>query len=58
MQVMYLGRAPRTKESLPDFLKWCRVTRHLLVFRGLTGSQRTPGNGASQKVFSYNLCEC
>ena len=48
MQVMYLGRAPRTKESLPDFLKWCRVTRHSLVFRGLTGSQRTPWNGASQ----------
>ena len=24
MQVLYLGRAPRTKESLPDFLKWCR----------------------------------
>ena len=48
MQVMYLGRAPRTKESLPDFLKWCRVTRHPLVFRELTGSQRTPGNGASQ----------
>ena len=43
MQVMYLGRAPRTKETLPDFLKWCRVTRHPLVFRGLTGSQRTPG---------------
>ena len=21
MQVMYLGRAPRTKETLPDFLK-------------------------------------
>ena len=42
MQVMYLGRASRTKESLPDFLKWCRVTRHPLVFRGLTGSQRTP----------------
>ena len=48
MQVMYLGRAPHTKESLPDFLKWCRVTRHPLVFRGLTGSQRTPENGASQ----------
>ena len=45
MQVMYLGRAPRTKESLSDFLKWCRVTRHPLVFHGLTGSQRTPGNG-------------
>ena len=25
MQVFYLGRAPRTKETLPDFLKWCRV---------------------------------
>ena len=49
MQVMYLSRAPRTKETLPDFLKWCRVTRHPLVFRGLTGSQRTPGFGASQR---------
>ena len=48
MQVMYLGRAPLTKESLPDFLKWCRVTRHLLVFSGLTGSQWTPRNGVSQ----------
>ena len=38
-----MGRAPRTKETLPDFLKWHRVTRHPLVFRGLTGSQRTPG---------------
>ena len=43
MQELYLGRAPRTKETLPDFLKWRRVTRHPLVFRGLTGSQRTPG---------------
>ena len=43
MQVLYLGRAPRTKETLPDFLKWRRVTRHPLVFRGLTGSQLTPG---------------
>ena len=43
LQVLYLGRAPRTKETLPDFLKWRRVTRHPLVFRGLTGSQRTPG---------------
>ena len=37
-----LGRAPRTKETLPDFRKWCRVTRHSRVFRGLTGCQRTP----------------
>ena len=43
MQVLYLGRAPRTKETLPDFLEKCRVTRHSRVFRGLTGSQRTPG---------------
>ena len=49
MQVLYLGRAPRTKETLPDFLKWRLVTRHPLVFRGLTGSQRTPGIGASHK---------
>ena len=47
MQVFQLGRAPRTKETLPDFLKWRRVTRHPLVFRELTGSQRTPGFGAS-----------
>ena len=43
IQVLYLGRAPRTNETLPDFfLKWRRVTRPPLVFRGLTGSQRTP----------------
>ena len=59
MKVMYLGRAPRTKETLPDCLKWRRVTRHPLVFRGLTGSQRTPGFGASH--FSFYLipfCSC
>ena len=38
-----MGRAPRTKETLPDFLKWRRVTPPPLVFRGLMGSQRTPG---------------
>ena len=43
MQVLYLGRAPRTKETLPDFREKCRVARHSRVFRGLTGSQRTPG---------------
>ena len=43
MQVFHLGRAPHTKETLPDFLKWRRVIRHPLVFRGLTGSQRTLG---------------
>ena len=54
MQVLYLGRAPRTKETLPYFLKWRRVTRHPLVLRGLTGSQRIPGFGASQIIFKQN----
>ena len=40
---LYLGRAPCTKETLPDFREKCQVTRHLQVSRGLTGSQRTPG---------------
>ena len=52
MQVLYLGRAPRTKETLFDFLKWRRVTRHSLVFLGLTGSQKTLGNRVSQMNFS------
>ena len=50
MQVMYLSIAPRTNETLPDFLKWCRVTRQPLVFRELTDSQRTPGFGASHNI--------
>ena len=49
--MLYLGRATRTKETLPDFLKWRRVTRHPLVFHGLTGSQRTPEFGASHKGY-------
>ena len=54
MQVPFLGRAPRTKETLPDFLKWSRVTRPPLVFRGLTGSQRTPGFwGVTRYIFIY-----
>ena len=43
MQVLYLGRAPRTKEILPDFSEKRRVARHSRVFRRLAGSQRTPG---------------
>ena len=40
--VLYLGRAPRTKETLLNFGERCRVNRHPRVFRGLTDSQRTP----------------
>ena len=42
IQVWYLSRAPRTKETLPDFREKCRVTRHSRIFRELTGSQQTP----------------
>ena len=40
--VLFLGRAPRTKETLPVFRDQCRFTRRSRVFYGLTGSQRTP----------------
>ena len=36
-QVVFLGRAPRTNETLPDFREWYPVTRHPRVFRKLTG---------------------
>ena len=46
-----LGRAPRTKETLPDFGEWCRVTRHPRVFRRLMGCQRdTPVLGRHSLV--------
>ena len=38
---LFLGRASRIKETLPDFRERGRVTRP--SFRGLMGSQRTPG---------------
>ena len=37
MQVMYLGRAPRKNETLPDFREKCRVTRHSRVFSLVDG---------------------
>ena len=36
-QVLYLGRAPRTKETLLDFREKCRVTRHSLAFPRVDG---------------------
>ena len=45
MQVIYKYyiwvELPVQRRLCPNFLKWCRVTRHPLVFRGLTGSQQT-----------------
>ena len=37
IHVLYLGRAPRTKETLPDFREKCRVTRHSRVFPRVDG---------------------
>ena len=52
IQVLYLGRALRTTETLPDFHEKCRVTRHSRVFRRLTGSQRTPEDrGVTVEIF-------
>ena len=58
MQVLYLGRSLRTKETLPDFREKCRVARHSRVFRGLTGSQRTPGFwGLTKEPFRERKCD-
>ena len=37
IQVMYLGRAPHTKETLPGFREKCQVTRHSQVFPRVDG---------------------
>ena len=37
IQMLYLGRAPCTKETLPDFREKCRVTRHSRVFPRVDG---------------------
>ena len=34
---LYLGRVPRTKETLPDFCEKCWVTRHSRVFPRVDG---------------------
>ena len=57
MQVLFLGRAPHTKETLPDFREKCRVTRHSRVFRGLTGSQRTPGKWGVTRLITIVVGE-
>ena len=39
---LYLGRASRTKETLPDFCEKCRVTRHSRVFPRVNGQSTDP----------------
>ena len=41
---------PVQRRRCPNFLKYRRVTRHPLVFRGLMSSQQTLGIGVSQVV--------
>ena len=51
-----MGRAPRTRETLPDFRESCQVTRHSPVFHGLTGCQRTPGFWGVTALASPSHC--
>ena len=37
-----MGRALRTKETLPDFHEWCRVTQHPLLFLQVDRSSTDP----------------
>ena len=54
-QICTLGRALRTKETLPDFREWCRVIRHPQVFHGLMGCQRTPRFwGVTESLINLN----
>ena len=48
------GRAPRTKETLPDFRERCRVTRHSRVFPRVDGlSTDTPDLGRHSLVSEH-----
>ena len=48
-----LGRAPRTKETLPDFHKWCWVTRHPRIFHGLSTDPRVLGRHSLVSKLRY-----
>ena len=52
---MYLGRAPRTKETLPDFREEMSGHPTFTSFRGLTGSQRTPGIWGVTSFMKYRM---
>ena len=51
-----LGRAPRTKKTLPDFREWCQVTRHPRIFRGLTGCQQDTRFWGVTHAFAVEVC--
>ena len=51
MQVLYLGRAPCTKETLPDFLKVALGNPTSTCIPRVDGSQRTPELGRHINAF-------
>ena len=55
MQVFYLGRAPRTKETLPEFSEVASGNPTSTCIPGLTSSQRTPGFGVSHRMCKGRL---
>ena len=54
--MLYFGRAPRTKETLPDFHEWCQVTRHPRLFRKLTTDPRVLGRHNLFMSFHHLYC--
>ena len=48
-----LGRAPCTKETLPDFHEWCRVTRHPRVFSQVDGLLMDPREMGRHNIYIY-----
>ena len=49
-----MGRAPRTKETLPNFREWCRATRHPDIPR-VDGLSTDPRNGVSHNMLHIKL---
>ena len=48
-----MGRAPRTKETLPDFHEWCRATRHPLLFLQVDGLSTDPRDWGVTRTLIY-----
>ena len=49
----FLGRAPRTRETLPNFRELCQVTLHSRVFHGLMGCERDPRDRGVTIMVNY-----
>ena len=58
IQVLYLGRAPRTKENLLDSSEKCRVTRHSRVFSRVDGYSMDPRVWSVTFILLFYLVTC